>query len=227
MNFTNKFKNGTSLVIISVILLTVLTLNVSYSAFFQVKSLTTVKQINTGSLDVEVSLDTNNSIFNQNVEIFPTTFGDITNEQNGHYSVLTINNVSNLPVRYLVSIQYDYEGLRNYTKDGKKIFQSLTDSELRDSLVSFNYLRVAVVDNNEFINFTDDENNGTHPLISSFVPSTSDEYSFPIIDNVLLEDTSKNYKVYVWLDENTPIEEIGKYVFLKIAVESEILEEAN
>lgn len=228
MKDTHKFRKNAEYVVIAVILLTIVTLNVSYSAFFQVKSLSSVKEISTGNLDVNVTLNTNNSIFNTSDEIFPMSFNDIIDGEKGYYSTLTIMNNSPLEVDYLISLTYDYDAMREYTVDGKKIFQALTDEELRNYLVSFNNLNIAIYDGSKFINFS--SNLGAtinDPKVTNFEPSTTDSYSFPILSNSLLSNLNVAYDIYVWLNENTPVDEIGKYAFLKIIVESETPKEAQ
>ena len=91
MRIGKEIKRDTQLIIISVIILTIVTLNVSYSAFFTVQSLSTIQEISTGNLEVDVSLNLNGSILNGNDYVFPTTFEEVSDEINGSYALLNLS----------------------------------------------------------------------------------------------------------------------------------------
>ena len=163
MRLGKKIKRDTQLIILSIIVLTIVTLSVSYSAFFSVQSLSTIQEISTGDLNVSVTVDNTNSILNEEVELFPSTIEDVTNESTGNYSVLTLLNEGSLDADFSVTVGYDYDKMRTISG-----YENKTDSELRDSLVSFNYLNLGIYDetNGTWINFANDNSENLYPAIS-------------------------------------------------------------
>ena len=228
------FKRDTQLIALSVVVLTLVTMSVSYSAFFTVQSLSTIQELSTGDLNVSVTVDTSNSLLGTTEELFPSTIDDEV--EDGNYATLTIVNNGNLNAEFSAAIQYDYDKLREVLGDA-----TLTDTELREQLVSFSYLHIGIFDEtaNDWVNFSGDESViNNYPVISGFTASSDNEYSYPVlrgnVDAVLTgsEDNDKSYKVYIWLADDTPTSEIGKYVYLKLNIkaaagEETITEEIN
>lgn len=224
MKIGKAIKSDTQLIVLSVIILTIVTLSFSYSAFFTVQSLSTVQIISTGDLDVSVTIDNSQFISqnNKNAELFPMSDIDGTGI-NGKYSTLTILNKGNVDADFSVSISYDYDKMRDIVG-----YSSYSDDELREKLISFSYLKIGIIDvtNNDWVNFSDGSGTLYYPTISSLMPTSGNSYTYPIIRNVVSapEDGSsvvtKAFKIYIWLSEETPTSEIGKYVYLKLNIKS-------
>lgn len=209
-----KIRRDTKIVILSVMILTIVTLSVSYSAFFTVQSLSSIQEIATGSLDVDVTVDNTKSM-SAGSEIFPVTPDQLNCSK--FYSIVTLTNNGDLDAEFSVSVGYDYDAIRADYND----YANMTDAELRGLLVPFDYLQVAVYDNEStdgnFNNFSTTGEN-FYPIISSLSPSASDEYTFPILRDSVEVDDTRSFNVYVWLSENTPFSEIGKLAYVKINV---------
>lgn len=220
MRIGKEVKRDTQLIILSVAVLTIVTLSVSYSAFFSVQSLSTIQEITTGNLDVSVTVDNTNSIINGEEELFPSTIDDITNESTGNYSTLTLLNEGNLDADFSVTVSYDYDKLREVSG-----YESMSDSELLDYLVPFDYLNVGIYDttNGNWVNFSESGEN-LYPAISGLTPTADDKNAYPILRDVVeanmngTEQYQRVFKIYIWLSDETPITEIGKYVYLNLNV---------
>lgn len=221
MRTGKEIKRDTQLIILSVIILTIVTLSVSYSAFFSVQSLSTIQEISTGNLEVSVTVDNTNSILNAEEELFPSTIDEITNESTGNYSILTLLNEGDLDADFSVTVSYDFDKLRTISG-----YETKTDAELLDSLVPFNYLNVGIYDetNGNWVNFTDGTGENLYPTIAGLMPSSEDENAYPILRDIVsasvtgTEQYQRVFKIYIWLSDETPTSEIGKYVYLKLNV---------
>lgn len=226
MRIGKAFKSDTQLIILSVIILTIVTLSFSYSAFFTVQSLSTVQEISTGNLDVTVTVDNTNSI-GQSEEIFPSATEDVTTGTGGNYSVLNLLNEGSLDADFSVTLSYDFDKLREISE-----YSNLSDSKLTEYLVSFSYLKVGIYDTvkGSWVNFGSGSGETYYPTVSSLTASSSSNYAYPILrDKVYSESTNasdstkkyqKTYRIYIWLSDETPISEIGKYVYLKLNIKS-------
>lgn len=221
MRIGKEIKRDTQLIIIAVIVLTIVTLSVSYSAFFSVKSLRTVQEIDTGDLNVSVIIDNTNSIISNGEDIYPSTIEDIKVGEDVNYSTLTLQNNGSLDSEFSVTISYDFEQLRLVDE-----LKDKTDSELLEYLIPYNYLNVGIYDstNGSWVNFSD-SGESFYPTISSLVPTNENSNVYPILRDTIsgmiseIQDPAQRvYKIYVWLSEETPITEIGKYVYLKLDV---------
>lgn len=208
-------KRDTQLIIISVIVLTIVTLSVSYSAFFSVQSLSTIQEISTGDLNVSVNFDTTGTIFAGTEELFPTTIDEIKDK---NYATLTLLNNGDLDADFSVTVSYDFDKLREISE-----LENKTDEELAtDHLVPFNYLNISIYNDTEgrWVNFAQ-SGETTQTAISGLTPSA--DYTYPVLRNSISKmsgntTTSKVYKIYIWLSDETPTTEIGKYVYLKLNV---------
>lgn len=226
MRIGKTIKSDTQLVILSVIILTIVTLSFSYSAFFTVQSLSTVQEISTGNLDVTVTLDNTNSI-SQTEEIFPSSTEDVTEGTGGNYSVLTLLNEGSLDADFSVTLSYDFDKMKEISD-----YSSMTNTQLLNYLVPFSYLKVGIYDtaSGSWVNFSENSGEIFYPTISSLTPTSTNSNTYPILrDKVYSETTNANdstkkyqktYRIYIWLSDETPITEIGKYVYLKMNIKS-------
>lgn len=217
---TKRYKRDVKIILLSVLLLTIITLSFSYSAFFSVQSLSTIQEISTGNLDVAVTIDNTNSILNAEEELFPSTVDEIKNS-NGYYSTLTLLNEGNIDADFVVTVSYDFDKLRQVSG-----YENKTDAQLLEELVSFNYLNIGIYDdvNGNWINFSNGTGENLYPAISGLMASSEDENSYPVLRDKIstnvtgTEDYHKRFKIYIWLSEETPSTEIGKFVYLKLNV---------
>lgn len=208
-------KRDTQLIILSVIILTIVTLSVSYSAFFSVQSLSTIQEISTGNLNVTVNFDTTGTIFAGTEELFPTTIDEV---QDTNYATLTLLNNGDLDADFSVTVSYDFDKLREISG-----LENKTDAELAtDYLVPFNYLNIGIYDDEKgaWINFAE-SGETLYPSISGLTSSA--DYTYPILRSSIGKmngstTTEQAYKIYIWLSDETPTTEIGKYVYLKLNV---------
>ena len=212
MKIAKYFRNYTFVLVLSVIVVTLITMRVAYSAAFSVKSASTVQQINTGTLNVVIDNTLTQGIDIE--ELFPTTSSDLPTAVDsvvtGNYATLVINNTGTLNSAFSVAIDYDADS------------EDLPDGATSSDFISFNYLIVGIY------------NVGTGnwvPFGSSYYKQIGDiepngEGAYPILrDNIsapanINQTVSKTYRVYIWLREDTPISEIGKLAFLKLNVKS-------
>ena len=220
MRLGKDTKRDTQLIILSVIILTIVTLSFSYSAFFSVQSLSTIQEISTGDLEVAVTVDNTNSILTDE-ELFPSTLDEVTNESTGNYSILTLINEGSIDADFSVTLSYDFDKLR--TVSG---YEGKADSELLSSLISFNYIKLGIYDeiNGSWVNFDSVNAENLYPTISGLVPTTEDNNAYPILRSTVdanvtgTEQYQRRFKIYIWLSEDTPTSEIGKFVYLKLNV---------
>ncbi|MBE6156204.1 MAG: hypothetical protein E7161_00450 [Firmicutes bacterium] len=204
MRLGKEIKRDTQLIIISVLVLTLLTMNVSYSAFFSVKSQTTVQKITTGNLNVLIDGSTGMS----NKELYPTPEEDlpiaVDSVTEGNYATLNLSNTGDLVADFSITLSYD----------------EIPAGETEDNLISFKYLNIGIFDVNEnaWKNFGTDTNEIYYTRVTGLTPSDTNVY--PILRDQLAIGANKQYRVYVWLAEDTPISEIGRLVYLKLDVKS-------
>lgn len=202
MRLGKETKRDTQIIIISVLILTIVTLNVSYSAFFTVQTPTTVQTITTGNLDVVI--DSTSSMISTN-DLYPTPQEDLPIEEASvvydEPARLILNNQGTLDSAFSVTVGYD----------------TLPEGKTENDLLSFDYLIIGIynVEEGKWVDFG---GNTYYTPISALTPSDTNIY--PILRDTINKQTSKEYEFYVWLSENTPTSEIGKLVYLKLDVKS-------
>lgn len=208
MRFGNEVKRDTQLVIISVLILTLVTLSVSYSAFFSVQSQTTIQKITAGTLSVVIDT-TSKSMTTTNM--FPTPTENLPTAENPtisdtqDYATLSLTNDGTLEADFSVTLGYD----------------ELPNNKTEDDLLSFEYLNIGIFDttNNTWVDFG---NGNYYVKVTALESSGTDVY--PILRDTIESGTTRQFRIYVWLSEDTPATEIGKIVYLKIDVKSVTVE---
>ena len=204
MNLEKDVKIDTQLVIIVVLILTIVSLGISYASFFSIQSQATVQEVTAGTLKVVIDGRTMNA-----TEIFPTPVEELPTSENsvvsGEYAKLNLTNEGNLDADYSVSISYD----------------TLPAGKTVNDLISFNYLLIGIYDEdeNKWLSF----DNNYYVQVSSITPSSTNVY--PIMRSIIPVSTGSNptlkqYRVYVWLKDDTPASEIGKLIYLKLDIKS-------
>jgi len=208
MRFGKEIKRDTQLVIISVLILTLVTLSVSYSAFFSVQSQTTVQKITAGTLSVVIDKTSQSmgtlTMFPTPIEKLPTVNNPVVSDTQD-YATLSLTNDGSLMADFSVTLGYD----------------ELPNNKTEDDLLSFEYLNVGIFDtyNNEWVAFGDDN---YYVKVTSL--ESSDTNVYPILRDIIDTGLTRQYRIYVWLSEETPASEIGKLVYLKIDVKSVTVE---
>lgn len=198
-------KRNTILIIIAVILLTLTTLSVSYSAFFSVQSELTIQQLRAGVLDVII--DSSTMINDQSLPdgLFPTatsslpTSANSTENQDLPHSSITLYNDGTIDAEYSVTISVE------------------TVPNSNAEAVNLQYINIGVVEVSGQTYSWHDFGSGNY-----YTPLTTlgNADNFPILRDTILASGRKTYRIYIWLAEETPTTEIGKNVALKVNVKS-------
>ena len=197
-------KIDTQIIIIAVLLLTLISLGFSYASFFSIQSKSSIQEITAGTLKVVINGTTMNT-----TEIFPVASDELPATENavvrGEYAGLTLTNEGNLDADYSVTLTYD----------------TLPSGSSQSDLISMDYLTIGVYDEdeNKWIQY----GNNYYTPVNTITPTSTNVYPImrsiiPVSDGV--NPSVKQYRVYVWLNENTPATEIGKLVYLKLDIKS-------
>ena len=213
LDTSKKFdmKRNMKLTVIAVLILTLVTIGVSYSAFFNVGSEGTIQEFSTGTLDVVI--DSSSSPISGD-ELYPTEEALLPTASNsvseGNYAAITLVNKGTLDADFSVSLTYD----------------EIPDGYTEEDLLPLNYLSIGLFNesSNTWINFGDSSTPVYYTPITGLTTSEPDVY--PIVRNIIPKGKTIKVRVYIWLDEETPIEEIGKLVSLKLDVKSTTIEES-
>ena len=212
MKIGKKLKRDTIIVIISVFVLTLTTIRVSYAAFFTVKSQSTVQRYETKELNVLISKGSSVSV----KEIFPTLTSKLPTAPDtviapteGSFSTITLNNSGSYDAEYVLSVGYD---------------DALPEGKTAKDLIPLKYLNIGILDKTTN-NWLDFGNSKYYISLASLEASATNVY--PILNGTINKDVSQNYDFYVWLDEDTPVEEIDKLVYLKLTVDSTTLNDGD
>lgn len=205
MKLRKELKKDTKLMLAVVLILALLTLNLSYSAIFSVKSVSTIQEIEAGTLSVVID-NTSTPIYD---DLMPTATSDLPTSSNSEisskYSTITFTNNGTLKTDVALTISNDYDNMPSLSKD--------------EDLLSFNYLNVGLYNGTEWVNFGTTDSPQYYVALSSLqlVTGTTDTYT--LVTDTLNVGESKDYRVYVWLSESTPADKIGSVVSLKLNVD--------
>lgn len=205
MKLKKEFKKDAKLILVVVLLLALLTLNLSYSLIFSVKSVSTIQEIDAGTLSVVID-NTSTPIYDDLLptsnSLLPTSADSFIDDK---YSVITFTNNGTLKTDVALTISNDYDNMPSLSKD--------------EDLLPFNYLNVGLYNGTEWINFGTQDSPQYYIALSSLqlVTGTTDTYT--LVTDTLNVGESKDYRVYVWLSESTPADKIGAIVSLKLNVD--------
>lgn len=217
-----KIKRDTQIVVLSVLVLTIITLNVSYSAFFSVKTQSSIKELKTGDLNVTIDATNNTNgedLYPTDESLLPTAEESEQNfdSNDWKYTTLTLTNDGSLDAEFSVTISND---------------TNLPQGKSEKDLISLSYLKIGIYDvtNDKWVAF-DAEKSVFTTAINGLTPTDENENSYPILRDVVeaskdgVENSNvRTYRIYVWLDDETPISEIGKLVYLKLDIKSATVE---
>ena len=204
MKYTKIIKRETKIMIAVVVVMLVVVLGISYALFMQVTDNTNNQVITTGTLQVEYA-SSNGYITNDNYnELIPMS-NDKGLVQKGYN--FSVKNTGNLPVTYKV---YMFINEDDYNNDvaNKKITGDLFNDL---SLIKFN------VETNNV------SNNEVKRLSELNIDETSGIKKYEIYTGTVSANQSiNNHILRIWLDEDLDVENIGKYIYLKLEVASYI-----
>lgn len=215
MRFGEETKRDTQLIIISVLILTIVTLSVSYSAFFSVQSQSTIQEIDAGVLNVVIDSTSTamstNDLYPIADSSLPTAPDSVVSEEEGTFAKIILKNDGTLDADYSISIGYDIE--------------NIPEGRTEEDLMSLEYLSIGIFDieSNSWLEIV--EGSGIYSTKLSALEASVDG-GYPILRNVLTSSkdsenpTTKEYRIYLWLAENTPETEIGKLAYFKLDVKS-------
>lgn len=207
MKIKKELKRDTKIIMVAVLVLTVMSLSLSYSALFSVETKSTVQKINAGTLSVVI--DSTSTPISEDLLPTPTSALPTAADSSvdGNYATLSFTNNGTLNAQFAITLSRDTDSL-----------PSLTESS---DLLAFNYLNVGIFDTktNSWVNFGTDSEQIYYVPVSSLTPATGTTDVYPILNDTINRDGNKQYRVYIWLAETTPADQIGKLVYLKLDVQ--------
>ena len=163
-----------------------------------------MQEISTGTLTVLT--DTSEAMGSE--DMMPTPTSDLPTATNsvsdGKFAKLNLQNTGTIDADFSVTITYD----------------DLPAGKTAEDLIDMRYLKIGIYDedSNSWVSFGETGNEIYNTTITSLSPTATNVY--PILRSRISASTTKQYKVYVWLSEDTPTSEIGKLVYLKLDVKS-------
>ncbi len=198
-----KIKKNTLVIVLSVVVLALLTVNVTYSYVFSVKSTTNIQKFKAGTLDVTVtSTKMTSSLMPSTESDYPTAQTSTPKGDSNSYAKLVLKNTGSLDAKFSVSLAND----------------TLPTGKTEAERVNMSYLRVGIY--NETIGrwLTLGDTSSYSSVISNI--KTNTDGSYPIISGTINSKATTTYRVYIWLIDTTPTTEISKLVNLKLNVKS-------
>ncbi len=198
-------KRSTVIVVGSIIVLSILTMNVSYSSFFSVQTQGNgIQTISTGVLDVQASAGQISP-----GELMPTNeYEEITSK-----SGVTNGETKNNMVELTVTNNGDIDAI--FGASIKRTVENESDAASLENVI------IAIQKNGEWIKFG--ENGPVYTAISNLTAEADGVY--PIIYDTINKKndgtaTTVTYDIYIWLKNGTPEDEQGKNINLSITAKS-------
>lgn len=208
--FSKIMKNQKVIIALCVFALTTITIGVSYSAFFTVKSNTNNQVVTTGNLAVT---------YGENQSITKTNMNTISDEQGleqGEMSTIYIQNTGSLDSNYVLTVGYDMDS-----------FNARSNKKDTDRLTPLEYIKIAVYEYSGSTGDTlvvgpvsladltvydvnsDDSKNNRYALLFDTLDTSAER--------------TKTYKVKMWLSDKANSYASHTYFYVK----SEIIAEAD
>lgn len=201
MNYSSTLKKHTIIIAICVICSVLLLAGTSYALFFQVNTNTENQVVKTGKLSVTYGSESKKIT---DISLYPMSDEDAIEASNTTSSV-AIENTGSLPANYRIKIGKDTEKFED-------------EAPANAEHVSLDNVRVAA--------FIGEEQIVAPVTLSTLTVSSDDGNMFDLYSGTLAVDGKETILVKVWLDNQTQETEIGKYLYLKLDVTSEV-DEAN
>lgn len=196
-----NIKRGTVLVVASVIILTLVTMNVTYSAFFSVQTANTVQVITTGDLTIEAKAS---NVTVPAEGLMPSNEYTSINATNAKVdgtnfvkSTLTITNKSNIPAQIGVSIK----------------------NTAGNDNADLSHVVIAIQKSSAWVPF---KSNVYYTTIKGLQAETGDASLYPIIKDSIAAgpSTTVAYDIYMWVDEITPEDQVDKALNYSVVVKA-------
>lgn len=209
-------KRSTAIVVGSIVALSLVTMNVSYSSFFSVQTQSGIQTISTGTLKVTASVDKTPL---ENKELMPDTSKSYENikAENGVVSASSPNENKDNKITLTVENDGDVDAVfgasikrtANNVKNGE-------DAELSNVVI-------AIQHDNKWLKFGEGDDAPFYVTITDLVSES--EGSYPIIYDEIGKKTSdtkttKKYDIYFWLKDTTNENQQGKSLNLSLTVKS-------
>lgn len=215
------YANKNLFIAVCVILLTISTIGISYSAFFTVKSNTSNQTVTTGTL--EVSYTGEDTVLSGD-ELMPLPDREGLNSASS--KIIYVQNTGNLDANFALTIGYDMDK-----------FKTREEAKDTDSLTPIEFIKFAIYDynseNQESTLIAGPLTIADLPIYSDYTednkeekPSDYRDYQYTILfDKVAKKgstDSSKTYQVKIWLsDKTTPIAS-NSFFYVKSQVVAEV-----
>lgn len=206
-------KSKNFIIVACVIVLTIITISVSYAAFFTVKTNTANQSVTTGTLAVTYT-EQSTAINRNNMSSMSDEMGLALTEA----SVIYIQNTGSLDSTFTITLGYDMEN-----------FLSSVGSNTEAELTPLDYVKVAIYE----YNGTNDETLIVGPITISELPiyelnnsdSRYNRYSilFDSVGGTSSGDATKTYKVKMWLSDKAIPAASYSYFYLNAEVVAEVL----
>ncbi len=206
-------KSKNFIIVACVIVLTIITISVSYAAFFTVKTNTANQSVTTGTLAVTYT-EQSTAINRNNMNSMSDEMGLALTEA----SVIYIQNTGSLDSTFTITLGYDMEN-----------FLSSVGSNNEAELTPLDYVKVAIYE----YNGTNDETLIVGPITISELPiyelnnsdSRYNRYSilFDSVGGTSSGDATKTYKVKMWLSDKAIPAASYSYFYLNAEVVAEVL----
>lgn len=209
MKLSRELKRDSRLLFMIVIILTVLTLSLSYSAVFTVDSASKIQKIETGTLSVvidNVSAPIYDDLLPTPEANLPTSIDSVVDSK---YSLINFTNNGDYNAEFALTLGRDLENLPSLTTDA--------------DLLPLNYLNVGVHDGTGWVNFGTQESPMYYVALSNLTLVQGKTDTYTILTDTLNIGQNKEYRVYVWLASTTPTQHIGKLVYLKLDIDYAML----
>lgn len=206
-------KSKNFIIVACVIVLTIITISVSYAAFFTVKTNTANQSVTTGTLAVTYT-EQSTAINRNNMSSMSDEMGLALTEA----SVIYIQNTGSLDSTFTITLGYDMEN-----------FLSSVGNNAEAELTPLDYVKVAIYE----YNGTNNETLIVGPITISELPiyelnnsdSRYNRYSilFDSVGGTSSGDATKTYKVKMWLSDKAIPAASYSYFYLNAEVVAEVL----
>ena len=193
-------RKNIKLIILMVVAMAFAAFGVSYSSFFSVESQSTIQQIKAGVLDVILDnfTITTDDLYPLKSRELPSASTDVEDQGEPH-STISLLNDGNIDAECSITLVPDV-------------------LDPGQTAANYQYVIISIIDTatNSWHNFGTEED----PVYNTPLSTLENNGVYPIMRDIVEASSSKQYRVYFQLAENTPASEIGKLVYMKFIVKS-------
>ncbi len=203
MKIKGKYiKRGTIITVVSIIVLTLATMNVSYSSFFSVQTQTNVPVITAGNLNVTAT-----------IEPTPTQNGEGLMPSDGYSSITDANS----PINGNQNTDYIKETLKITNSSNINIKIGALISDTGSGNAQPQSVVIAIQKNNQWLSF----GSGSNKYYVKLNQLTKSDSAYPIINDIINNGTSTvSYDIYMWLASDTVETDSEKSLNYSISVKA-------